>query len=153
MAQSEHKRPGLLRGPFLRPIRGLYHDLSFESALVWTCDLYLATEGAADGLNQPVLTWEEDQADVFCRPDPSSVTEELWGELAALASFVLFLPDTVTLDEQYRVYSLTDPNGDAMTAEEGARTYYEVLSVKRYRGRGDEFHHIEALMSKARAAE
>jgi len=153
MAQNEHKRPGLIRGPFRRPIRGLYNDLSFESALVWTCDLYITSTGATNDLNQPVRTWILSKADVPCRLDPSSVTEELWGELAALASYVLFLTDTVTIDESYRVYGLKDPDGVLMTAEEGARTYYEILSVRRFQGRGDQFHHIEALISKARKAE
>jgi len=155
MAQNEHKRPGLLRGPFVRPIRGLLNDLSFESALVWTCDLYVLFAGITDGLNQSIKVPASppDQAGVRCRPDPSGVTEQLWGELAANASYVLFLPDTVTISESYRVYNLRDPDGVLMTAEEGARTYYEILSVRRFQGRGDQFHHVEALMSKARKAE
>jgi len=153
MAQNEHKRPNLMRGPFRRPIRGLYNDQSFESALVWTCDLYITSAGAVDGLNQSVKTWILSRSKIPCRPDPSGVTEQLWGELAALASYVLFLPDTVTVNEQFRVYGLEDPDGVSMTGEEGARTYYEILSVKRYQGRGDQFHHIEALISKARKAE
>ena len=153
MAQSEHKRPNLTRGPFRRPIRGLYNDESFESALVWTCDLYLASGAGTDGYNQSIRVWVADQTGVPCRPDPGGVTEKLWGELAATASYVLFLPDTVTVNEQHRVYSLLDADGVALLAEEGLRTYYEILSVKRFRGRGLTYHHIEALMSKSRAAE
>jgi len=116
--------------------------------------LYIASDtGVTDDLNQSVREWILSGASVPCRPDPSSVTEELWGELAALASYDLFLPDIINVNEHYRVYGLEDPDGVSMDAEEGARTYYEILSVKRYQGRGDQFHHIEALISKARRAE
>jgi len=149
---SEHRKPSLL-SPFSRTIRGLYYSQSYSQLLVWQCDIHPLASAGTDGFNQEEPDWATvSDADVSCRPDPSAVTEELWGEEAALAKYVLFLPDTVQVAEDDRVYNLRDEDGNPIT-EEGARSYYEVLSVRRFRGRGETYHHIEALLSMARAAE
>lgn len=117
--------------------------MTFTSLLIHTCDIGELNQAGANEYGTPAKTWPVTQAGQICRLMATTGREVKVGAKVVISDWKLFLPSTVSIDEQDRVSNFklaaTGVVIDAST--------YEVLLVQP-RSNSVNGHHFEAALQK-----